>query len=99
MYEFSSLASIFQQGNQPLAKELRGDMGTHEFSALIATYLPLLPQLEKVQDDWDQEVCIKELNAQSSLTERLLHIHFSKMYSILASQITGNAAFRCRRVQ
>ena len=55
------------QGNQPLAKELRGDMATHEFAALIAPYFPLLPKLENVQEDLDQQVGFNDRVAKSPI--------------------------------
>ena len=54
----SFLSSI--QGNQPLARKLRGDMATREYAALIAHNFPLLSKLENVQDDLDQEVSVND---------------------------------------
>ena len=55
------------QGNQPLAREMRGDMATQEFAELIAPYFPLfLPKLGSVQDDADEEVGTNSATLQNT---------------------------------
>ena len=57
-----------KQGNQPFGKELRGDDATNEFVGRIAPNFPLLPTLDSVQEDLDQEVGINDHIAKWSIT-------------------------------
>ena len=64
------------QGNEPSVIQMR-HMATHDFASVIARQIPLLPRLEIMPGDLDQEVGIKE------------HIYYTDvMMGAMASQIT-----------
>ena len=50
----------FKQGNQPIVTKLRGDMEIQDFAVTLTSSFPLLPPLEDVQDNLDQEVSVNE---------------------------------------